>query len=115
MPEKHPLYDKELLELIAQKKGIKGSDRVAHFAAFSRAVQPSSGHKNNPITKIAMMLCYLFTGMNTTPLAKMKISDVNFKEVQGGKYILDGTVAKLAMRQPFVLFKGLTFQKLCLP
>ncbi|MFP2559299.1 hypothetical protein ACLEV9_19465, partial [Escherichia coli] len=27
----------------------------------------------------------------------------------------DGTVAKLAMRQPFVLFKGLTFQKLCLP
>lgn len=29
--------------------------------------------------------------------------------------ILCGTVAKLAMRQPFVLFKGLTFQKLCLP
>ncbi|MBL2827011.1 molecular chaperone, partial [Klebsiella pneumoniae] len=27
---------------------------------------------------------------------------------------LCGTVAKLAMRQPFVLFKGLTFQKLCL-
>ncbi|MCD9436901.1 type II toxin-antitoxin system YafQ family toxin, partial [Klebsiella pneumoniae] len=27
---------------------------------------------------------------------------------------LSGTVAKLAMRQPFVLFKGLTFQKLCL-
>ncbi|RXC50911.1 recombinase family protein, partial [Escherichia coli] len=26
---------------------------------------------------------------------------------------LEGTVAKLAMRQPFVLFKGLTFQKLC--
>lgn len=29
--------------------------------------------------------------------------------------IVPGTVAKLAMRQPFVLFKGLTFQKLCLP
>ncbi len=29
--------------------------------------------------------------------------------------IIAGTVAKLAMRQPFVLFKGLTFQKLCLP
>ncbi|MBQ4721540.1 recombinase family protein, partial [Escherichia coli] len=25
--------------------------------------------------------------------------------------IFTGTVAKLAMRQPFVLFKGLTFQK----
>lgn len=32
-----------------------------------------------------------------------------------GCYIPTGTVAKLAMRQPFVLFKGLTFQKLCLP
>ncbi|MCO5651773.1 hypothetical protein M6C29_25190, partial [Escherichia coli] len=30
-------------------------------------------------------------------------------------YMGHGTVAKLAMRQPFVLFKGLTFQKLCLP
>ncbi|MQJ69769.1 recombinase family protein, partial [Escherichia coli] len=29
--------------------------------------------------------------------------------------VAGGTVAKLAMRQPFVLFKGLTFQKLCLP
>ena len=26
-----------------------------------------------------------------------------------------GTVAKLAMRQPFILLKGLTFQKLCSP
>lgn len=30
-------------------------------------------------------------------------------------WLIFGTVAKLAMRQPFVLFKGLTFQKLCLP
>ncbi|MEY7423837.1 transposase, partial [Klebsiella pneumoniae] len=35
------------------------------------------------------------------------------KQYQEGS--LTGTVAKLAMRQPFVLFKGLTFQKLCLP
>ncbi|HGD8570386.1 TPA: hypothetical protein ACI7JM_004647, partial [Escherichia coli] len=40
--------------------------------------------------------------------------------VRGGKSACGsgrkkGTVAKLAMRQPFVLFKGLTFQKLCLP
>ncbi|MCU3204392.1 helix-turn-helix domain-containing protein, partial [Enterobacter hormaechei subsp. hoffmannii] len=33
----------------------------------------------------------------------------------GSQSKLSGTVAKLAMRQPFVLFKGLTFQKLCLP
>ncbi|MGT6943221.1 hypothetical protein ACRW5K_25305, partial [Escherichia coli] len=35
-----------------------------------------------------------------------------FYKPWSGQY---GTVAKLAMRQPFVLFKGLTFQKLCLP
>ncbi|WP_303688650.1 hypothetical protein, partial [Klebsiella pneumoniae] len=39
-------------------------------------------------------------------------SDILFLFLSG---ISDGTVAKLAMRQPFVLFKGLTFQKLCLP
>ncbi|EDX1089153.1 hypothetical protein GSP34_004829 [Salmonella enterica subsp. enterica serovar Agona] len=35
--------------------------------------------------------------------------------LQIGSEAQSGTVAKLAMRQPFVLFKGLTFQKLCLP
>ncbi|ERO93818.1 hypothetical protein AE39_04673 [Escherichia coli BIDMC 64] len=38
------------------------------------------------------------------------------RQIQGqGTGSIQGTVAKLAMRQPFVLFKGLTFQKLCLP
>nr|WP_258003302.1 dihydrofolate reductase [Salmonella enterica] len=37
------------------------------------------------------------------------------KVVVMGRKTFEGTVAKLAMRQPFVLFKGLTFQKLCLP
>ncbi|SBY77593.1 putative alcohol dehydrogenase class III [Klebsiella pneumoniae] len=36
-------------------------------------------------------------------------------ELRGLITVFAGTVAKLAMRQPFVLFKGLTFQKLCLP
>ncbi|MFM4286893.1 hypothetical protein, partial [Klebsiella quasipneumoniae] len=39
----------------------------------------------------------------------------NSKNTPGSDLISLGTVAKLAMRQPFVLFKGLTFQKLCLP
>lgn len=46
-------------------------------------------------------------------------SKVFFEKVKGQYPEMDikipGTVAKLAMRQPFVLFKGLTFQKLCLP
>ncbi|MCE3703691.1 efflux RND transporter permease subunit, partial [Escherichia coli] len=36
------------------------------------------------------------------------------EEAINGVENMMGTVAKLAMRQPFVLFKGLTFQKLCL-
>ena len=46
---------------------------------------------------------------------------VAVRETQGkgvmpdGTSRFSGTVAKLAMRQRFVLFKGLTFQKLCLP
>ncbi|KLX46341.1 transposon Tn21 resolvase, partial [Escherichia coli] len=40
--------------------------------------------------------------------------DRAFSDKASGKDV-KGTVAKLAMRQPFVLFKGLTFQKLCLP
>ncbi|MDI4458530.1 recombinase family protein, partial [Escherichia coli] len=42
--------------------------------------------------------------------------DRAFSDKASGKDVKrPGTVAKLAMRQPFVLFKGLTFQKLCLP
>uniref|UniRef100_UPI003B6733ED hypothetical protein n=1 Tax=Klebsiella pneumoniae TaxID=573 RepID=UPI003B6733ED len=49
-----------------------------------------------------------WTIINTPVDALPDLSDVQV-------IIKTGTVAKLAMRQPFVLFKGLTFQKLCLP
>ncbi|HIG9293050.1 TPA: helix-turn-helix domain-containing protein, partial [Klebsiella pneumoniae] len=45
-------------------------------------------------------------------LQQRGLSQSDFENEIGKK---SGTVAKLAMRQPFVLFKGLTFQKLCLP
>lgn len=41
--------------------------------------------------------------------------DYDYHWILGFLTFISGTVAKLAMRQPFVLFKGLTFQKLCLP
>ncbi|RRM19481.1 hypothetical protein DU305_25335 [Escherichia coli] len=58
-----------------------------------------------------------------TPFVQKELGVATFKVDQevrklveaGRKFIMEGTVAKLAMRQPFVLFKGLTFQKLCLP
>lgn len=51
--------------------------------------------------------------MHTYHLQKCKIRHHHKKDLSLA--ISYGTVAKLAMRQPFVLFKGLTFQKLCLP
>ncbi|WP_423781897.1 hypothetical protein, partial [Escherichia coli] len=55
-------------------------------------------------------------------LSPPTICNSAFKSQRGVDYpfqfamiAFNGTVAKLAMRQPFVLFKGLTFQKLCLP
>lgn len=52
-------------------------------------------------------------GLNAPIRARSDLSAVtDLVRVNGD---LGGTVAKLAMRQPFVLFKGLTFQKLCLP
>ncbi|MFY7299882.1 hypothetical protein ACOTW1_22900, partial [Enterobacter cloacae complex sp. IR1532] len=47
-----------------------------------------------------------------TPAGRQKIKAELRRRIRHNRY---GTVAKLAMRQPFVLFKGLTFQKLCLP
>ncbi|MCO5014419.1 hypothetical protein M1V57_25250, partial [Escherichia coli] len=51
----------------------------------------------------------------------LPVKKIYFDQIKSGekpdeyRLVTDGTVAKLAMRQPFVLFKGLTFQKLCLP
>lgn len=51
--------------------------------------------------------CLALGGVDlTSPAGKMTMQVIS---------AVAGTVAKLAMRQPFVLFKGLTFQKLCLP
>ncbi len=46
---------------------------------------------------------------------RLKCLNIVSDQLHGFGPTLAGTVAKLAMRQPFVLFKGLTFQKLCLP
>ncbi|MGR9777665.1 hypothetical protein ACUOF8_25585, partial [Escherichia coli] len=55
----------------------------------------------------------LFTGPDGLKIQVFRRTLANLTTV--GVVNSVGTVAKLAMRQPFVLFKGLTFQKLCLP
>ncbi|OKY25999.1 hypothetical protein BI291_13845 [Thalassotalea sp. PP2-459] len=89
LPERHPLYDEELLNKVAIERGLKGNKLVGQKAAFKKALQKSDAR--NHIVRIAMMITYMFTGINTNPLAKLKISDIYFKEVQGGKYIFDSS------------------------
>lgn len=89
IPEVHPLFDEAQVSAEAKRRGYQGLALRNYRGAFRKAITDS--HPNNPIVKIAMLICYMFTGINSTPLAKLKISDVSFKEVQGGKYILDST------------------------
>jgi integrase len=91
-PEVHPLYNKELVEKMAEKKGLKGRKLAAHRGAFLYRV--SLGNTDNYIIKIAMMLTYMFTGINTTPLARMTISDVSFVQLRSGRYIFDSVKAR---------------------
>lgn len=99
LPKRHPLYDRDLLERIANEKGLKGLDRTHHFGAFSKSVSTAYGHPNNHISKIAITICFMFTGMNTTPLQAMKIADIRFREVQGGKYILDSVKGRAGFQE----------------
>lgn len=86
-PERHPIYDKEMIDKESERLGLSFRSRLSQHASAKKILHKA--HPNNNIVEIAIMICYMFTGMNTAPLADMKISDVNFKEVQGGKYILD--------------------------
>ncbi|WP_408698439.1 NAD(P)(+) transhydrogenase (Re/Si-specific) subunit beta, partial [Acinetobacter baumannii] len=52
---------------------------------------------------------------NEAALTAAGVQHAHMSKVHLFELFVGGTVAKLAMRQPFVLFKGLTFQKLCLP
>src|SRR5574344_587127 len=75
-----------------------------------------SGEFVTPVTRCAgsrwrgLQICS-GAGTNRTAWAVA----IEHQERQEWGVCYPGTVAKLAMRQPFVLFKGLTFQKLCLP
>lgn len=86
-PERHPLWDKELSDIEAARRGLKSYALAAHRADFKRTLKKA--HPNNHIVRISMLICYMFTGINAKPLASLKISDVTFKEVNGGKYIFD--------------------------
>ncbi len=69
------------------------------------SLDPTAGHEQQGTRPVLIVTPAAFNRVTRLPVVVPVTSGGNFA----------GTVAKLAMRQPFVLFKGLTFQKLCLP
>lgn len=89
--KRHPLWDEELAEKEATRRDLKGTALYQHRAAPFKVLF-HGGYKKKPyktITELAMMITFMFTGMNLAPLSRMKICDVRFKTVQGGKFLFD--------------------------
>lgn len=92
IPDMHPLWNEALFNEAADKEGINKKSRSSRQRSFKTIFNKT--HQNNQIVRVAMMLCYSFTGMNTAPLARMRINNVKFKQISGGKYIFEATKAR---------------------
>ncbi|MEH3425667.1 DUF4158 domain-containing protein, partial [Enterobacter roggenkampii] len=103
-------------------------DELIRHYTFSESDLSIIRQRRGPANRLgfAVQLCYLrfpgvILGADEPPFPpllrlvanQLKVGIESWDEY--GQREQTGTVAKLAMRQPFVLFKGLTFQKLCLP
>ncbi|MGF5190350.1 conjugal transfer mating-pair stabilization protein TraG, partial [Klebsiella pneumoniae] len=103
------------------KASIDGSDLDSHEASSgSRASHDARHDIDARATQDFKEASDYFTsrkvsesGSHTDNNADSRVDQLS-AALNSAKQSYDGTVAKLAMRQPFVLFKGLTFQKLCL-
>lgn len=97
-PDINPLWDEALFNAQAEKHGWSKVQRADKRSSFKKSVI-SSGDWRNQLTRLAAMICFMFTGMNTNPLLGMKRKDVVFKQVQGGKYIFDATKGRADNRE----------------
>ncbi len=102
-------YARELAELAVTETGMgRVEDKFAKNVAQARGTPG-----------VECLTPQVLTGDNGLTLIENApwgvVASVTPSTNPAATVINNGTVAKLAMRQPFVLFKGLTFQKLCLP
>jgi len=97
MPDRHPLYNENLIRKVAIERSMSKRALGDLKASFKNCL--AQVHPNNHIVRLAMMITYLFTGMNTSPLARLRIADISFREVQGGKYILDSVKGRAVYQE----------------
>ncbi|OCH68729.1 hypothetical protein [Vibrio splendidus] len=101
-PNIHPFYDRTLVQEVIDKKKSNPTI-VLTKRAFQQAINPNhnkitkaSSHLDlnerrvkNQLTRCAIMICFMLTGINTEPLLMMKRKDVRFKQIHGGKYLFE--------------------------
>lgn len=89
IPSINPIWDETLFNIQAEKHNWTAIKRGNKANGFKGSVVSSKGNWRNQLTRISIMICFMFTGMNTTPMLRMLRRDVRFKQIQGGKYIFD--------------------------
>ena len=107
VPKVHPLWDEERFNENALTCEWNAQQKSSKESAFKVTVG-INGTWRNQLVRVAAMLCFMFTGMNTSPLLRMRRSDVKFKQLQGGKYLFE---AEKGRAQHLELDNALGFSK----
>lgn len=87
-PDFNPLWDEVLFNEQKVKHGWTRRQGASRTNSFVNSVK-GIGDWRNQLTRITAMICFMFTGMNTTSMLNMRRRDVFFKQIQGGKYIFE--------------------------
>lgn len=98
-PKINPIWDKHLFYAEVENRGLTPHQRGAGIRAFKSSVNTENGNWKNQLARVAAMICFMFTGMNTTPLLKMKRKDVKFKQIQGGKFVFEAIKGRSNSRE----------------
>lgn len=84
-PLVHPFFDYERLQKI--NKTPKEINIIRGY--MSQCLNNQRGDWRNHMISVAIMLTFMFTGLNTTPLLNMKRRDVKFKRINGDTFTLE--------------------------
>jgi hypothetical protein len=95
IPEVHPLWNEVLFEKNAISLNWTKNERRYKKIAFKHAIKGNGfSHWHNQITKIAIMIFFMLTGINSSSLLKIKRSDVSFSQLNAERYILNITKSR---------------------
>ena len=92
IPSIHPLFDNELFEaqsIVKSWSKREKSNKKNQFITTLNLSDKTSGNWRNALTRCAVMICFMFTGMNTGPMLRMQRKDVIFKQIGSGRYVLN--------------------------